>query len=131
MQRGQVKLAIFSVWAIVSAAIFCALIIPFVFSRDSFNTYLPECEWKTEYNRECPLCGMTSSFYYISQAKLQKAHQANDLGIYLYVFFILNEGILILTSVKKSSKRSRLFRKQILFSSNNDNKVKGDRACKY
>lgn len=104
MKNGQIRLAMFFVWLSVSALILCTLIIPFVFSSDSLGAFLPECEWKAKYDKECPSCGMTSSFYYISEGKFIEASHANAFGIYLYFFFIINEIVLIFTCIKKSRR---------------------------
>ena len=113
MRYRRIKLAMFVVWVIVSAAILCTLIVPFMFSHDSVDDFVPECEWKVKYNKECPLCGMTSSFFYISEGRFRQARLENGLGIYLYLLFILNEIIIIFTSIKKGIRRKQALKETL------------------
>ena len=79
------------VWLVVSLIIVFTLAAPFALSRDRFAHLLPPCEWKVKYHRECPFCGMTTSFIDISEGQLGSAHRANRAGIPLYFAFVSNE----------------------------------------
>jgi len=98
----EIKLALSIVWLLISTAILMVLCTPFFFSEDSLVSLLPKCEWKEKYNKECPLCGMTTSFILISQGKFSEALSANNFSLYLYCIFVLNEiTILIFLTDKK------------------------------
>ena len=75
----------------VSVAILVALALPFTPARDPAIGLIPPCEWKTRYSRECPFCGMTTSFLDISEGHLDAAQRVNRAGIPLYVLFVSNE----------------------------------------
>jgi hypothetical protein len=89
--REDIRSAFFIVWIIVSAVIFLALLAPFVLSTDTLTAIVPVCEWKTKYNRECPLCGMTRSFVCISHGDLAQARNRNRWSVHLYSVFLGNE----------------------------------------
>jgi hypothetical protein len=69
------------VWMAVSVAILVVLALPFTPACDPVIGLIPACEWKTRYGRECPFCGMTTSFLDISEGHLDAAHRVNRAGI--------------------------------------------------
>jgi len=75
----------------LSLLILMILAAPFVVGRERLATLTPVCERKARYGRECPLCGMTTSFLEISRGELGEARNANRAGIPLYVSFVSNE----------------------------------------
>lgn len=89
------------VWIIASATIFLVLVAPFVLSTDTLNAIVPACEWKTKYNRECPLCGMTRSFVCISHGDLAQARNWNRWSVRLYTVFLVNEVLALCVLVIK------------------------------
>jgi len=64
---------------------------PFIFSEDTISHLTPKCKWKTKYNRQCPLCGMTKAFILISQGNINEALKSNNSSFGLYILFIFNE----------------------------------------
>jgi len=94
MNIREIKLALSIVWLVVSLIILMTLITPFILSDDTIFALSPKCEWKTKYNKVCPLCGMTRSFIFISQGKFSQAVMRNKFSIYLYFIFILNEIVI-------------------------------------
>ena len=105
MDSGQIKLAIFFVWIVLSGVILCTLVAPFLLSADTINDMVPRCEWKSKYNQECPLCGMTTGFIYISQGQFTQAGMANSFSLYLYSVFVVNEIAIMLVLIKKIKRR--------------------------
>ena len=79
------------VWLVVSLLILAALTAPFALGQERLAHLLPPCEWKVKYHRECPFCGMTTSFIDISEGQFGNAHRANRAGIPLYCAFASNE----------------------------------------
>lgn len=91
MAGKQVKQAFFIVWIVVSIAVFLILTASFVLTPETAGKLIPACEWKQNYDRECPLCGMTKSFMHIAGGELDLAREANRAGTFLYFLFLLNE----------------------------------------
>ncbi len=87
----ELKKAIFIVWIILSGIILITIATPFLFSTETINTFVPKCEWKEKYNKECSLCGMTRSFILISKGEIDKANKTNKFSLYLYLLFVINE----------------------------------------
>ena len=75
----------------LSVLILMILAAPFVVGRERMAALTPVCERKARYGRECPLCGMTTSFLDISGGQFAEARNANRGGIPLYLGFVSNE----------------------------------------
>jgi len=105
MDSGQIKLAVFFVWIVLSGVILFTMVAPFLLSADTINAMVPRCECKSKYNKECPLCGMTTSFIYISQGQFTQAGMANGFSLYLYALFVVNEIAIMLVLIKKIGRR--------------------------
>jgi hypothetical protein len=104
---GEIRSAIFVVWIIVSVVILLILLAPFALSMDTLKAIVPVCEWKAKYNRECPLCGMTRSFVYISHGDFTQARDQNRWSVHLYAIFLVNEILaLSVLSIKVGAARS-------------------------
>jgi hypothetical protein len=103
----EIRFAFFVVWIIVSVVIFLVLLAPFVLSMDTLNAMVPVCEWKAKYNKECPLCGMTRSFVYISHGDFAQARDQNRWSVHLYAIFLVNE-ILALSVLAIKIRTARL-----------------------
>lgn len=99
----QLQFSLFIVWIIISAVVLVILVIPFVLSADSVHALTPECESKQKYGKECPLCGMTTSFIYISKGNFQPAHLSNSFSGYLYLLFVINEFVMVCVLSRKNS----------------------------
>lgn len=108
MEYQQLKSAIFVVWIILSGIALFALSTPFIFSENSIDSIVPQCEWRMKYNKECPLCGMTRGFYYVSQGNFTRAGEVNKLSPFLYFVFTVNEMVLIFVLSWKYRKKSFL-----------------------
>jgi hypothetical protein len=104
MEHGQIKLAIFVVWIILSMGILFMLVVPFIFSEDFVGGFIPKCEWEVKYDKKCSLCGMTTSFFYISQGKFIQSAMANKFSLPLYFFFVINEMALMFTIILKTKR---------------------------
>jgi Protein of unknown function (DUF2752) len=92
----DLRLALRMVWMVLSLLILTILAAPFIVGRDRLGALVPVCERKASYGRECPFCGMTTSFMEISRGEFGEARKANRAGIPLYSIFVSNEvGALI------------------------------------
>lgn len=95
MRLHDIEQALRIVWFVVSVMILATLAAPFALGSQELARLLPPCEWKAKYHRECPFCGMTTSFIDISEGELGNAQRANRAGIPLYCAFVSNElGVL-------------------------------------
>jgi len=109
MEGQQIKVAIFTVWLILSGVFLVILTLPFLFAPDTITALAPTCAWKEKEGKACPLCGMTSAFISISQGRFSKARQANGFSLYLYALLASNEILMLLLILKKVKKfRGRL-----------------------
>ena len=106
MDYKQIRLSFFIVWLTLSGIILLILATPFLLSQDVINTIMPLCELKAKFNKECSLCGMTTSFYYISQGKFNQAFMANWFSPYLFTLFVVNEVTMMVTLFKKIKQRN-------------------------
>jgi hypothetical protein len=88
------------VWLAISLVILAALAAPFVLGGERLAHLLPPCEWKLKYRRECPFCGMTTSFMDISEGQFGNAQRANHAGVPTYLLFVTNE-IAVLALVRR------------------------------
>ena len=88
---ADVKQALRIVWLVISLIVLATLAAPYALGRERLAHLFPVCEWKAKYGRECPFCGMTTSFLAISEGRLGEAGRANRAGIPLYLAFVSNE----------------------------------------
>ncbi len=103
MPKGiqDLRKALQIVWLALSIAMLASLAAPFAMGREGLAHLFPVCEWKAKYGRECPACGLTTSFIDISEGQFGDANRANHAGIPLYFAFVSNElGLLALAGRK-------------------------------
>ena len=91
------------VWLVLSLIVLAALAAPFALGERRLVQVVPVCEWKARYNRECPFCGMTTSFLAISSGRLGDARRANRAGVPLYLLLISNEVCALLFLRRKGA----------------------------
>ena len=103
MPITQLRTALFIVWIVLSTTILVVLITPFVISPETIYAIAPQCEWKARYGKECPLCGMTASFIYISKGEFTRARQSNGFSLFLYMAFAANTLTTMLTLGRKAT----------------------------
>jgi hypothetical protein len=109
MDSRNIRISFYIVWAISSSIIFAILVSPHVITQEKLSKYVPKCEWKIKYNKECILCGMTRSFLLIAKHNYREALLYNRGSITLYYAFLLNEIFFIISIIGLASKRVRLF----------------------
>ena len=78
-------------WLILSGIVALILMTPYLLAPETIARWKPACEWKARYNRECVLCGMTSSFQAISRGDFKAALSANRASLFVYFGFVSNE----------------------------------------
>lgn len=105
MSGNEIRISLSIVWLIISFAIFIILIAPFVLPTDTITSLTPTCEWKAKYGKECPLCGMTTGFFLISQGRFSEAFIANEFSLCLYSIFVLNEVAIVLFLTNQMRRR--------------------------
>jgi len=101
MSREEIRLSFLISWLILSLVVLLVLIAPFALSADTIAAVVPICEWKAKYNKDCPLCGMTTSFILISQGGFKAAWLANKASLPLYTAFVVNELTAFLLVIKR------------------------------
>ena len=102
----DVRISFTIVWLILSGAVALILVAPCLLAPQTIARWKPACEWKAKYNRECVLCGMTTSFIAISRGDLRKALAANGASLFVYSGFVCNE-ICLLAWFRKRAKAVR------------------------
>ena len=98
--KTQLKIAFKIVWLIFSILIFILLLLPYILPHEIFDTIVPKCSWKQKYNKECIFCGMTNAFFKITNGNIPGAYKQNNLSIFVYTLFVVNE-IVFLTHLLK------------------------------
>jgi hypothetical protein len=125
MNRGEVKASFLIAWLMISLALLLVLIIPFVLPTETILSLAPTCQWKIRYDKECPLCGMTTAFLLISGGRFKEAFAANTGSLTLYTGFVVNELFVLLFLVDSLRSKRRFYQKQP-----NIDFVKGRVICK-
>ena len=97
MAGREVRLSFFIAWMVISALLLGVLLAPLILSSATLQRLEPRCEWKVRYAKDCPLCGMTTSFVLIGRGKFKEATAANRASIPLFSILTANEiGALLL-----------------------------------
>ena len=76
-------------WAIVSACLMTAVILPFILPESKIYGIFPPCEARLRGER-CFLCGMTTAYVRLASGDVAGALEANRNSIALSLFSILN-----------------------------------------
>lgn len=107
--QHDLKVAGYCIWGISSIIILLILFTPFLVSFEWLGNQIPQCEWKTLYQKECLFCGMTTAFYVISShGNFLEAYSLNQLSPFLYITFVLNQFLISFVFIKKIIKRKLL-----------------------
>jgi hypothetical protein len=96
MGEREVRLSFFIAWMVISALVFGVLLASLILPSATIRRVEPQCEWKARYAKECPMCGMTTSFILICRGKFKEACAANRAGIPLFSILVANEVCAIL-----------------------------------
>jgi hypothetical protein len=91
MGGREVRLSFFIAWMVISAVVFAVLLAPVILPSATIQRLTPQCEWKVRYGKECPMCGMTTSFILICRGKFKEASAANKASIPLFSILVANE----------------------------------------
>lgn len=94
----EIKTALKTTWVIISLFTTLIILIPFIVDRNNILKITPVCISVSKFNVECALCGMTRAFIEISDGNIKKAYFFNNGSIILYLIFLTNSLIFILTS---------------------------------
>lgn len=114
MGGREVRLSFFIAWMVISAVVFGVLLAPVILPSATIQRLEPQCEWKVRYAKECPMCGMTTSFILICRGKFKEACAANRASIPLFSILVANEigAILLLARFFEEGRRFLLAQKQ-------------------
>ena len=96
MRGSEVKLSFFIAWMVISVVVFGVLLAPIILPGATIRRLEPRCEWKVRYKKECPMCGMSTSFIFICCGKLKEASAANRASLPLFLILVANEICAIL-----------------------------------
>jgi hypothetical protein len=116
MFAEQVRTSLLTAWLVVSAVLLAVLAAPFILPPQTIFSLAPKCQWKTKYGRECPLCGMTTSFVLISRGRFDDALDRNRGSIPLYSAMVWNECVALWYTIgglrrnwERAGRRQRRF----------------------
>jgi hypothetical protein len=84
------------VWLILSLIGFFLILIPIIDSEKKLYNQIPTCPSKFE-NKNCILCGSSTSFYLIGNGEFKLAKQTNQIAYYFYFLLITNTIFSILS----------------------------------
>ena len=114
MGGREIRLSFFIAWMVLSGVVFGVLLAPIILPRATIQRLKPQCEWKVRYDKECPMCGMTTSFILICRGKFKEASAANKAGIPLFSILVANElcAILLLGRFFEEGRHFLLAQKQ-------------------
>jgi hypothetical protein len=114
MAGREVRLSFFIAWMVLSAAVLGVLLAPLVLPSTTIQRLAPQCQWKVRYNRDCPMCGMTTSFILICRGKFKQASAGNRASIPLFSILVANElcAILLLGRFFEQGRHFLFARKQ-------------------
>jgi hypothetical protein len=108
MKKKELVFVFTVVWFVVSGVILMLLVTPFVVPGEIILQAAPKCEWKVKYNKECPVCGITTAFIRISNGEFHEALISNKYSLTVYFIFAMNELFLITFLI------NRFLRKKVL-----------------
>jgi hypothetical protein len=91
MGGREVRLSFFIAWMVISAVVFGILLAPLILPSATIQRLEPQCEGKVRHGKECPMCGMTTSFILICRGKFKEASAANKASIPLFSILVANE----------------------------------------
>jgi hypothetical protein len=96
MGGSEVRLSFFVAWMVICVVVLGVLLAPIILPSATIRRLEPQCEWKARYDKECPMCGMTTSFILICRGKFKQASAANRASIPLFSILVVNEICAIL-----------------------------------
>lgn len=102
----EIRIAISSVWLIVSAILLLALLAFYLVPDGALISLSAACQLQHHNQEICPLCGMTRAFIAISHGKLDQATTFNRWSVALYGILLANG---LLTAVFLVSRIRNLF----------------------
>jgi ribosomal protein S14 len=114
MAGREVRLSFFIAWMVISAVLFGVLFAPLILPTATIQRLEPRCKWKVRYAKECPMCGMTTSFILICRGKFKEASAANKASIPLFSILTASEvgAILLLGKFFEEGRHFLLAEKQ-------------------
>lgn len=107
IDRNDLRHSVFASWLIVSCILAATVTVPLVASEHAVAAWAPQCVWKSRFGRECPACGMTTSFIDIAHGRWASAWSENRGGIPLYGGIVVNSVFWIRALARLGRRRSR------------------------
>ncbi|MBL8212166.1 MAG: DUF2752 domain-containing protein [Bryobacterales bacterium] len=103
--REELRTAVLWVWILLSAATAASAAAPFVVDRHLLDSVTPVCVSRSKLGRECPGCGLTTSFHQIAAFNWAGAAQTNRAGLPLFALFTLNAAGCLIYVARRLSRR--------------------------
>ncbi|MNT73844.1 hypothetical protein D3C72_2125980 [compost metagenome] len=76
------------------------MLLPFWVPQGTLSGWIPPCEAQLQ-GGSCPLCGMTTAFYLLSEGDVAGALAANPMSLGLYVCLVVNLAVLLAATFLK------------------------------
>ncbi len=106
MMAQEMKIAIASVWLIVSAILLAVIIAPYFIHESALLTASGFCQLSHQHQETCLLCGMTRAFIAISQGHFAEAFTLNQWSLPLYGVILTNELSVIIFLANRTGRFS-------------------------
>jgi hypothetical protein len=135
MGGSELRLSFFIAWMVISVLVFGVLLAPLILPGATIRRLEPRCEWKARYGKECPMCGMTTSFMLICRGKFKEASKANRASLPLFSILLANElcAILLLRRFYGEGRHLRLRQERATSTETtpSDHRQQGGALCRF
>lgn len=91
--KQEQKTALQIVWGIISLVTISVIAIALFADSRTILNHSPQCMSKSQFNVECPFCGMTRAFIEIGKGNFHQAYLLNHGSLALFLSFLVNSVI--------------------------------------
>lgn len=91
--KQEQKTALQIVWGIISLVTLSVIAIVLFADSQTILNHSPQCISKSQFNVDCPFCGMTRAFTEIGKGNFHQAYLLNHGSLALFLAFLLNSVI--------------------------------------
>jgi len=89
-QKRELVLALLGVYGVITLILAALALLPVVAPHERLLPLVPECTTRERGEPPCPLCGMTTAYFDISEGRWTAAAARNRGAVPLYLFSIIN-----------------------------------------